>query len=191
MKIIILIISIILSPFDCVEKKDLVEIDTTHGKIIVQLFPDLAPVTVKNFYKYIDAQKFNNSTFYRTVTATPDNQPFSNTKINVIQGGIEDTAQMFPPIIHETTNITGLKHLSGTISMARDEPGTASSEFFICVQDQPSLDFGGKRHGDGTGFAAFGKVIEGMEVVKLIHKEKRTEQRLNPPIKINFIRRIN
>ncbi|MDA0987256.1 MAG: peptidylprolyl isomerase [Bacteroidetes bacterium] len=190
MKVIISTLIIIFLQFDCSDRKNVVVISTSVGKIVLELFPDKAPITVNNFYKYIEDKKFDNTNFYRTVTTEPDNQPFNSTKINVIQGGIEDTSNMFMPIIHETTNITALKHLDGTISMARDEPGTATSEFFICVGDQPSLDFSGARHGDGTGFAAFGKVFEGMKIVKLIHKSQSVDQRLYPPIKIYFIRRI-
>ena len=91
-----------------------------------------------------------------------------------------------PPITHETTNATGLKHLDGTVSMARNEPGTASTEFFICVGDQPELDFGGNRNGDGHGFAAFGKVIKGMEVVRKIQQLKDTGQYLVEPVKIQI-----
>jgi peptidyl-prolyl cis-trans isomerase A (cyclophilin A) len=89
--------------------------------------------------------------------------------ISVIQGGIGDAAAPFPPIEHETTKRTGLKHVDGTISMARGAVGTAASEFFICIGDQPALDFGAMRNADGQGFAAFGRVVAGMDVVRAIH----------------------
>jgi len=110
-------------------------------------------------------------------------------KIGVIQGGLlrEDHPDMLPPIPHETTRETGLKHLDGTISMARDAPGTASSEFFICVGDQPELDYGGRRNPDGQGFAAFGKVIRGMNVVCKIQHLPEKGQMLKEPVKIEMV----
>ena len=90
------------------------------------------------------------------------------------------------PIKHETTNITGLLHKNGTISMARLDPGTASSEFFICINEQPELDYGGKRNPDGQGFAAFGQVIEGMHIVKNIQKLNSKNQILEKIIPIHI-----
>jgi peptidyl-prolyl cis-trans isomerase A (cyclophilin A) len=95
----------------------------------------------------------------------------------------------FPPIKLERTRDTGLAHKDGTISMARDGPDTATSDFFVCIGDQPELDFGGKRNPDGQGFAAFGKVVKGMEVVKKIQAAPAEEQALKPPVKIIKIRR--
>ena len=107
-------------------------------------------------------------------------------KIEVIQGGLyeDDEIVKHPPIRHETTKETGLKHLDGTLSMARMEPGTASTEFFICIGDQPELDFGGRRNPDGQGFAAFGKVVEGMDVVRKIQQLPDKNQYLSKPLKI-------
>ena len=101
-------------------------------------------------------------------------------KIEVIQGGLEleSTDLPFEAIRHESTQITGIKHLDGVISMARGGPGTAASEFFICINDQPELDFGGQRNPDEQGFAAFGKVVDGMEVVRRI-QEMATEAPLD------------
>ena len=115
-----------------------------------------------------------------------DNQPNNEIKIEVIQGGIRfsQDRKSLPPIEHEITEKTGILHKDGVISMARSEPGTASSEFFICVGDQPELDYGGKRNPDGQGFAAFGKVIAGMDVVKKIHIQPVDEQMLDPRIQI-------
>ena len=146
-----------------------IEINTSHGDMTLQLYPEAAPVTVANFLKYVDGKHFDNkATFYRTVRM--DNQAQNNIKIEVIQGGLEleSNNQHFAPILHETTQATGILHKDGVISMARLEPGSASSEFFICVNDQPALDFGGKRNPDGQGFAAFGRVIDGMDVVRTI-----------------------
>jgi peptidyl-prolyl cis-trans isomerase A (cyclophilin A) len=120
-----------------------------------------------------------------------DNQPENDIKIEVIQGGLSRTgnARVLPPIEHETTDMTGILHKDGAISMARLMPGTASSEFFICVGDQPSLDFGGMRNRDGQGFAAFGMVIEGMDVVRKIQKQPAERQYLPKPVKILSVKR--
>jgi peptidyl-prolyl cis-trans isomerase A (cyclophilin A) len=140
--------------------------------------------------KYIDDSLFKAATFYRVVTM--GNQPDNDIKIEVIQGGLGYTEERktLPPIEHETTDKTGILHRDGVISMARSKPGTASSEFFICVGDQPELDFKGKRNPDGQGFSAFGKVIAGMDVVKKIHLQPAEGQMLDPQIKILDIVRI-
>ncbi len=162
----------------------IVTIKTEKGNIEVELYPNKAPYTVYNFLKYVEENRFKGATFYRTVRM--DNQPNNDVKIEVIQGGLYDDnhPQALLPIHHETTKETGIKHLNGTISMARNEPGTASSDFFICIGDQPSLDYGGKRNPDGQGFAAFGRVIKGMDVVKKIHQSPAEGQWLKPRIKI-------
>ena len=98
------------------------------------------------------------------------------------------TPLQLPPILHETTNATGIKHMNGTISMARIEPGSASSEIFICINDQPELNYGGRRNIDGQGFAAFGKVIKGLNVVKVIHSLPEKNQFLNKKVKVNSIK---
>jgi peptidyl-prolyl cis-trans isomerase A (cyclophilin A) len=120
---------------------------------------------------------------------TLQNQPHNNVKIQVIQGGLFDDhdPKMLPPIPLETTKETGLHHENGTLSMARDEPNSATSEFFICIGDQPSLDYGGKRNPDGQGFAAFGKVIKGMDVVRKIQMQPAVGQQLKPHIQIRQI----
>jgi len=141
-------------------------IKTTMGNITVELYPAKAPVTVANFLKYVDAHLYDSSSFFRAVTL--HNQPKDSVKIEVIQGGGVDSLKEFAAIPLETTKLTGLYHINGTISMARGKPNSATASFFICINDQPSLDFGGKRNKDGQGFAAFGKVIDGMEVVKKI-----------------------
>ena len=165
-------------------------IKTELGDITVDIYEKDAPITAANFLKFIDNDLFNGATFYRVVTM--DNQPNNDVKIEVIQGGLGfgESEQRFPPIEHETTVRTGIKHKDGVISMARNEPGSASSEIFICINEQPELDFGGKRNPDGQGFAAFGKVIEGMEVVRKIQQQPAEGQMLNPKIKIYSITRI-
>ena len=143
-------------------------IKTTLGDIAIELYPGNAPITVANFLKYVDAHLYDSSSFFRSVTL--HNQPKDSIKIEVIQGGDIDSLKDFAPIPLETTQLTGLHHKNGTISMARSGPATATSSFFICINDQPALDFGGKRNKDGQGFAAFGKVTAGMEVVKKIQQ---------------------
>ena len=133
------------------------EIETSLGNIVIELYPDKAPLTVSNFLKYVDNDLYDNSSFFRVCTA--QNEVDRKIKIEVIQGGNVDETKSYPPIKIETTKQTGIKHLNGTISMARSEPDTATSQFFICIKDQPELDFRGKRNPDGQGFAAFGKVI--------------------------------
>jgi peptidyl-prolyl cis-trans isomerase A (cyclophilin A) len=117
------------------------------------------------------------------------NQANRPIKIEVIQGGTVDSLKRFPPIQHENTAKSGILHKDGVLSMARGDTGTASSSFFICINDQPELDFGGKRNPDGQGFAAFGKVTEGMDVVKTIYKQPFKEQLFTPKILIYSIRR--
>jgi len=183
------ILIILLSIYSCKKNVPKVILKTELGDIIIELYPDKAPITVGNFLKYADEERLDSSTFYRIVRN--DNQEESPIKIQVIQGGLfEDVhPKMLAPIKHESTKETGIKHVRGVISMARYEPGTASSEFFICVADEPELDFGGMRNSDGAGFAAFGKVIEGMDVVDKIHQSKADGQYLNPRVLIYSVRR--
>jgi peptidyl-prolyl cis-trans isomerase A (cyclophilin A) len=164
-------------------------IQTEKGDIEVRLEAAKAPITVANFLKYVDAKAYDGGRFHRTVT--PTNQPDNKVKIEVIQAGVppEKEKSDFPAIKLERTRDTKLSHKDGTISMARDGPDTATSDFFICIGDQPELDFGGKRNPDGQGFAAFGRVIKGMDVVKKIQAAKADGQTLTPPIKILKITR--
>lgn len=167
-----------------------VKMETRFGDILIEVDTLKAPLTAKNFLKHIQNRTYENAVFYRVVRM--DNQPDNKIKIEVIQGGLFDDERLekIVPIEHETTQVTGLKHLNGTISMARAEPGTASTEFFICVGDQPELDFGGKRNPDGQGFAAFGQVVKGMKVVKKIQQQKDSGQMLTEKVEINSIQII-
>lgn len=143
-----------------------VAMQTSMGVIEIELYPEQAPVTVANFLRLVDGKHLDGATFYRTVSPENDN---GEPPIAVIQGGIGDAESPFPPIAHESTEQTGLPHLDGSLSMARSEVGTASTEFFICIGDQPALDFGATRNPDGQGFAVFGQVTAGMDVVRAIH----------------------
>ena len=166
----------------------IVIIQTEVGDIEVEL--DLrAPNTVANFLRYVDGKFYDGGRFHRTVTK--DNQPDNKVKIEVIQGGInpDKSKDEYKPIKLERTRDTKLSHKDGTISMARDGPDTATSDFFFCIGDQPELDFGGKRNPDGQGFAAFGRVVRGMDVVKKIQAAPAKGQALTPPVKILSARR--
>jgi peptidyl-prolyl cis-trans isomerase A (cyclophilin A) len=164
-------------------------IQTEKGDIEVELDTGQAPVTTANFLKYVDGKYYDGGLFHRTVK--PDNQPDNSVRIDVIQAGINPAKEKdgFPPIKLERTNQTKLAHKDGTISMARDGPDTATGEFFICIGDQPELDFGGRRNPDGQGFAVFGRVIKGMEVIKKIQAAPAEGQKLKPPVKILKARR--
>jgi peptidyl-prolyl cis-trans isomerase A (cyclophilin A) len=169
---------------------------TSLGEIELELYPDKSPVTVKNFLRLVNGAYLEGGTFYRTVSPENDN---GSPVISVIQGGIGDAESPFPPIDHETTADTGLPHLDGSISMARAAVGTATTEFFICIGDQPALDFGGARNDDGQGFAVFGKVVSGMDVVHAIHQapadaptefEYFENQLINEPVEIISLKRV-
>ena len=163
-------------------------IKTELGDITINLFWANAPKTCANFLRYVDAHLYDSSTFFRAVRL--NNQPKDSIKIEVIQGGNVDSVKEFPPIPLESTNKTSLLHNDGTISMARGKPGSATSSFFICINDQPELDFGGARNKDGQGFAAFGTVIAGMDVVRKIQQlYPRQGQYFKPPVYILSIRR--
>ena len=166
----------------------MVEIVTDHGRIEAALDSAHAPITVANFLRYVDAGLYANGRFHRTVRA--DNQPRDSVRIGVIQGSRAVESGGFPPILLEPTPKTGLHHADGTLSMARAGPNTATSDFFICIGEQPALDFGGHRNLDGQGFAAFGKVTSGMDVVRAIQQSPAQAQQLTPPVQILHIRRL-
>jgi cyclophilin family peptidyl-prolyl cis-trans isomerase len=165
-------------------------IHTEKGGIDVQLDAEQAPGTVANFLRNVDAGLYDGGQFHRTVK--PDNQPDNKVKIEVIQAGVrpDKVKSEFPPIKLERTRDTRLRHKDGTISMARDGPDTATADFFICIGAQPELDFGGKRNPDGQGFAAFGRVVKGMDVVKTIQAAPADGQSLKPPVKIVSVKRL-
>ena len=165
-----------------------IAIETEAGTIRVELDPQRAPATVANFLRYVNEHFFDGTAFYRAVT--PDNQPTNPIKIEVIQGGANDSKQTYPAIPLERTSVTRIKHTDGTISMARNSPDTATSEFFICIGDQPALDEGGLRNPDGQGFAAFGHVVAGMDIVRRIQHAPVQGQMLTPPVVITRMSRV-
>ena len=186
---LIILFSLLIFVYACEsEKKPKILMETSLGTITLELFPKKAPITVKNFLSYIKQNRYGECHFYRVLHS--NNQPENKILIEVIQGGlgIDKHPLELKAITHENTDQTNILHKNGTISMARLEPGTASSEFFICINDQPELDYGGKRNPDGQGFAAFGQVIKGMEIVKKIQMMDSIDQILmvSIPVKIKI-----
>jgi len=169
-----------------------VKMHTPQGDIIVELYADKAPITVKNFLHYVDTHRLDGATFYRSSTP-PGEKSFD---YGILQGGLQnDPKKVFPPIAHESTAKTGLSHTDGTISMTRYAPGTATADFSICVGDQTYLDATPK----DPGFAAFGHVVEGMDVVKKLLAQPRDPNKgvgvmkgemLAKPVPILTVRRV-
>ncbi len=179
-------IVLLLNLISCLPtSKSLYCIETELGDIEFEVYPDKAPITVANFIKYVRQAKFENAYFYRVVRL--NNQPINPVKIEVIQGDFTGKENYFPEIAHETTLKTGLTHKDGTVSMGRLEVGTTASEFFICINNQPELDYGGKRNPDSQGFAAFGQVTKGMDIVRIIQSGETDKQTLKKKIKIERI----
>jgi peptidyl-prolyl cis-trans isomerase A (cyclophilin A) len=179
-----------------------ISIETEAGVIEAVLDDQKAPLTAANFLKYVDAGQYTGASFFRTVRTKPDNQPGSPVKIDVIQAEVapEFRRSSFPPVPIERTKDTGLKHVDGALSMPRNAPDSATSGFSICIGDQAEMDFGGRRNPDGQGFAVFGRVTSGMDIVRKIHDSPAGpsgakggvtagDQRLTPPVKILSIRR--
>lgn len=181
-------------------------IETEYGTIKVELYDNEAPITTTNFLHYVEDGLYDRGRFHRTVTA--DNNantnldlteeeistgqvPNDEIAIQVIQASVnsERSKDLGGPIPLERTSETGLKHLDGTLSMARSTPNSAVSDFFICINDQPALDFGGMRNPDGQGFAAFGRVTAGMDVVRTIQAQPAQGQILDPAVPILKIER--
>ena len=165
-------------------------INTEYGDIEIELYPDKAPKTVAAFLSFIDAGYYKKSDFYRVLKS----EGMDGTNYGIIQGGTWNTegdkGPDVPGIPHESTKQTGLSHTTGTISLARTKPGTAGTEFFICVGDQLQFDYGNENGGDREGFAAFGKVIKGMKVVREIQKQPFTGDRFDKVITITGFKRL-
>jgi peptidyl-prolyl cis-trans isomerase A (cyclophilin A) len=190
----LLIISIIVILISCshpVYKNPHILLNTDYGDVEIELYPDKAPATVAAFLLYVDSGYFKNSSFYRVLTN--ENVP-SEYNSGLVQGGIFKTNPnlliKIPGIRHESTKQTGLSHTSGTISLARTTPGTASTEFFICVGDQPQFDSSASAGGDGLGFAAFGKVFKGMDVIRKIQNNPSHGESFNRDVKITSVERL-
>lgn len=170
-----------------------VVIETRFGDIEAELYPEKAPATVAAFLRNVDAGYYQNTSFYRILR--DDNQVTGTLHSHLVQGGLWQTkpelVQRLPLIPHEPTNKTGLHHVAGALSMARNAPGTASSEFFICLKEEPGFDYGGENNPDGAGYAVFGKVISGMETVEKIYRQPEQEQQFTPPVLIVDIKRLD
>ena len=171
-----------------------VRVETSLGNIDIAVDATHAPITAANFLRYVDGGFYDGGRFHRSTR--PDNyvpQLPERPPMQIIQAGINPDKRKdgFAPIALERTTQTGLKHLAGTVSMARQAAAdSATSDFFICVDDEPSLDFGSKRYEDGQGFAAFGRVVAGMDVVRRIQHQPVKGQNLDPPITIVQIARL-
>lgn len=184
-----------LSAYSCAGpnvKNPHVALQTRLGNIEIELYAAEAPKSVAAFLSYIDSGLYRNAAFYRVLNQ--DNQPSDAFKAALIQGGIWRTNHKkfssIPGIAHETTKQTGILHKDGTLSLARLEPGTASTEFFICIGNQPGFDYGGENNPDKQGYAAFGKVIKGMDIVNIIYNRPEDDQAFDPPVMIFDIVRM-
>jgi peptidyl-prolyl cis-trans isomerase A (cyclophilin A) len=174
-----------------------VAIDTPQGRIVIELAVAQAPLTTANFLRYVDRKLYDKATFFRASRAP------GAVDYGLIQGGLQGIGAL-PPVAHEPTSQTGLKHTDGAVSIARTAPGTATSDFFICIGDAPYLDANpagpnGAQGGDNLGFAAFGRVVQGMDVAKKILalptpgkaiNPVMKGQILDPPVPITSARRI-
>ena len=169
-----------------------VVIQTAAGDIEVELYLRKAPKTVTAFLSYIDSGFYKNGSFYRVLNE--DNQTTGSPMSRLIQGGVWKTnhnkAVSVPGVPHENTRETHILHTNGVISLARDKPGTGTTEFFICVGDQPGFDYGGENNPDGQGYAAFGKVVRGMDVVRTLYARPESNQAFTPQIPMyNIVRK--
>jgi peptidyl-prolyl cis-trans isomerase A (cyclophilin A) len=172
-----------------------IAITTAKGVITIELAADKAPITCANFLRYIDAKRLDGAGFYRAMKLA--SEPLTG----LIQGGVKnDPAKAFPPIAHESTLQTGLTHKGGAISMARYDPGTATSEFFICLGDLSGLDAKGDGTGENAGFAVFGHAVDGVDAARAIllspvsptegEADNMKGQMLDPEIAIVSLRRV-
>jgi peptidyl-prolyl cis-trans isomerase A (cyclophilin A) len=153
-----------------------VALETPQGRIVIQLAVAQAPITTANFLRYVDRKLYDKATFFRASRAP------GAVDYGLIQGGLQNVGAL-PPVAHEPTTQTGLKHTDGVVSIARTAPGTATSDFFICIGDAPYLDANPAATGDNLGFAAFGRVVEGMDVVKKILALPTPGKAINPVMK--------
>ena len=161
--------------------RPLVILHTAEGDVILRLDAEHAPITTCNFIRYVQQGRYAGGRFFRTVVAETNDSPHPIDVVHAATPAGSDDPGL-GPITLERTSDTGLRHLAGTISMARDGPNTATSSFFIVVRDTPALDFGGARNPDGQGFAAFGTVISGMEIVQDIHGDPAKDEQLVTPV---------
>lgn len=186
---------LVLTLFSCSSKESgepRVRIETKFGDIEVELYPAKAPKSVAAFFSNVESGLYKGASFYRVLNE--DNQPTGVPKAALIQAGVWKSnyklSREVKRIPHETTQQTGILHKDGIISFARQEPGTAGTEFFICIGDQPGFDYGGANNTDNQGYAAFGKVVKGMDVVQKIYNQPEYEQAFEPPVHIFSIKKL-
>ncbi len=183
----------VISLFACKEnyKEPHVLIDTEYGDIEIELYPEKAPKTVAAFLANIESGLFNDGSFYRVLKNDNLSEEYNQ---GLIQGGVfqakPELVSTLTKIEHESPRQTGLTHESGVISMARTTPGSATTEFFICIGDQKQFDSSSRGNSDGLGYAAFGKVVEGMKVVRAIQNKKSSGESFNQPIRIKNIKKL-
>jgi peptidyl-prolyl cis-trans isomerase A (cyclophilin A) len=165
-----------------------VQVATELGQFTLEVQEDRAPASAGYFLADVRAGLYDGSSFFRIVTLA-NQQAEESRRITVIQGGLKHEREDLPSVIpHETTAMSGLRHLKGTVSLARFVPGAVYHSFFICLRDEPVLDFGGARHPDGQGFAAFGRVLQGFDVVERIFARAETREYLKNEIRIERAR---
>lgn len=162
-------------------------LETELGEIEIELYLDKAPASAGSFLQFVDEGHYDDQGFNRVVRPDNDN---GSPVISVIQGGILDPIAVSASdlVQHESTDRTGVKHADGAVSLARSGASGSGATFFICIGDQPSLDFGGTRHVDGQGFAAFGRVVSGMGVVREINALKDTRSDSNPYVQNQMLK---
>lgn len=187
-----------------------IAIETSLGRLTAEIYDEKAPKTAAYFLRYVDEGFYNGAKIYRSLR--DDNQGASNAKIDVVEmghcnayydrilrhgmgeGEVYDETQGFippyPKIRVETTEETGIRHLDGTLSLGRDNVDQVDTNIFVCIGPQPNLDYGGARHPDGYGFSAFGKITDGMELIRRIHQMPVEGQRITEDITIYKIERI-
>ncbi len=182
------VILLLLCFISCAHKKyehPHILIETAYGDIEAELYPDKAPATVKAFISYIDSGYYKNTSFYRVLK--DDDMP-TDYNTGLIQAGVWPDKKNVPGIMHESTKQTGLSHFNGTLSLARTDVNTATTEFFICIGDRTQLDFGNNGTKDSLGFAAFGKVVKGMSVVRDIQSAHSTGDHFDTKIAVKNIK---
>ncbi len=163
---------------------------TEWGDLRIEVDGRRAPLTTANFLRYVDAGRYDGGLFNRALTRA--NQVGRTAPVELVQADVatRHRAHSFAPVVLESTDLTGLRHLDGTLSMARGDADSATSQFFVTLGAQPSLDAGGRRHPDGRGFAAFGRVTHGLAVLRKIQAAPLAGERLVKPVRILRILRL-